>query len=352
LKKSRRRPENTLREFQYAVDRFTELHGDMSVAKITRKHVREFREALQAMPVRRSGDLRNATLPALRDWANAHPEAKRVSPATVNKVLGGVQAIAVWARDNGIIPDDLPWADPFSNMRLEEDAPNREPWQLEELKVLFSSPVFRQAARPEGGRGEAAYWLPLLGLFTGARLGELAPLTVADVTTDEPTGISTIRVTEDLEQGRRLKNAGSRRVVPIHPELIRMGFLQFVERLRQSSGSEARVFPLLTPGPKGGLGEGWSKWFGRYIRGLGITNRASVFHSFRHGFKDALRTAGVSEDVNDALTGHSGGGVGRAYGAKEIVRRFGLSVLAQAVAKVAYTGLDLSHLHNSGQGHS
>jgi len=133
-------------------------------------------------------------------------------------------------------------------------------------------------------------------------LGELAPLTIADVTADEVTGISTIKVTEDLEQGRRLKNAGSRRVVPIHPELVRIGFLRFVEEVRQGGGSKARIFPLLTPGPKGGLGEAWSKWFGRYIRGLGITNRASVFHSFRHSFKDALRRAGVSEDVNDALT--------------------------------------------------
>jgi integrase len=316
--------------------------------KITRKHVREFREALQAMPVRRSGDLRKATLPALRDWSKTHPEANRVSPATVNKVLGGVQAIAVWARDNGIIPDDVPWADPFSNMRLDEEEPNREPWQLEELKVLFGSSVFTQVARPAGGRGEAAYWLPLLALFTGARLGELAPLTVADVTTDEATGISTIKVTEDVEQGRRLKNAGSRRVVPIHPELARLGFLRFVEQVRHCSGGTARLFPLLTPGPKGGFGEAWSKWFGRYLRNLGITNRASVFHSFRHSFKDALRAAGASEDVNDALTGHSGGGVGRAYGAKEMVRRFGLPVLADAVAKVSYPGLDLLHLQHSG----
>ncbi len=269
----------------------------------------------------------------------------------MNKVLGGVQAIAIWARDNGIIPDDRPWADPFSNMRLDEEEPNREPWQLEELRILFSSSVFTQRLRPTAGRGEAAYWLPLLALFTGARLGELAPLTVADIATDEPTGISTIRVTEDLEQGRRLKNVGSRRVVPVHPELVRLGFMPFVAQVRDGSGSEARLFPLLTPGPKGGLGEAWSKWFGRYIRGLGITNRASVFHSFRHSFKDALRAAGVSEDVNDALTGHSGGGVGRTYGAKEMVRRFGLSVLAQAVAKVAYPGLDLSDLHNAGQEH-
>jgi integrase len=62
-------------------------------------------------------------------------------------------------------------------------------------------------------------------------------------------------------------------------------------------------------------------WFGRYMRQLGITNKALLFHSFRHGFKDALRAAGVSEDVNDALTGHAGGGtVGRTYGAKDMLK--------------------------------
>jgi hypothetical protein len=68
-----------------------------------------------------------------------------------------------------------------------------------------------------------------------------------------------------------------------------------VEEVRSEGGTSARLFPLLTPGPKGGFGEAWSKWFGRYIRGLGIANRASVFHSFRHGFKDALRAAEVTD---------------------------------------------------------
>ena len=73
-----------------------------------------------------------------------------------------------------------------------------------------------------------------------------------------------------------------------------------------------------------------------------------MFHSFRHGFKDALRAAGVGEDINDALTGHAGGSpVGRSYGAKDIARRFGLSALADAVSKVGYPGLDLSNLHPS-----
>jgi hypothetical protein len=36
---------------------------------------------------------------------------------------------------------------------------------------------------------------------TGARLGEIAPLSAADVKTDELTNIHSIVITEDLEQG-------------------------------------------------------------------------------------------------------------------------------------------------------
>ena len=118
-----------------------------------------------------------------------------------------------------------------------------------------------------------------------------------------------------------------------------------MEHVRKSSGQSARLFPKLTPGPKGGFGEAFSKWFGRYKRKLGITNPSSVFHSFRHGFKDALRGASVNEDINDAITGHSGGNaVARGYGWKDMVRRFGFQTLCDAVEKVRYPGLDLTAL--------
>jgi len=133
--------------------------------------------------------------------------------------------------------------------------------------------------------------------------------------------------------------------VPIHPELVRIGFLEFVEHVRRSGDQKARLFPKLQKGSKGGFGEAFSKWFGRYKRALGIDNEKSVFHSFRHGFKDALRAAGVNEDVNDALTGHSGGNtVARGYGSDDMVRRFGFLTLYAGVEKAQYLGLDLSHL--------
>jgi integrase len=314
--------------------------------------VREFREALQLIPKRRAGKLKDAALPELIEWARKHPDAERLSAASINKLLGGVQAVLVWARKNGMIPDEMPWADPFSRMRLEVPRSTRQSWEPSELQALFGSPVFTQGARPKAGRGEAAFWLPLLALYTGARLNELAPLTVRDVKSDGVTGLHYFTVIEDLESGRSVKTEGSVRAVPIHPELIRIGILEFVAHRKAEDGDCARLFPLLTPGPNGGFGEAFSQWFGRYKRDVGITNPDSVFHSFRHGFKDALRAADVSEDVNDALTGHSGrNAVARGYGAKEMLRRFGLPVLHASVSKASYFGLDLSHLRWKSEQH-
>lgn len=166
-----------------------------------------------------------------------------------------------------------------------------------------------------------------------------------DVKLDPASGVHFATVIEDNEAGRSVKTESSLRAVPIHPELLRIGFLEFVQDVRAHGGTSARLFPKLTPGPKGGFGEAFSKWFGRYKRDLGIHSPSSVFHSFRHGFKDALRAAGVNEDVNDALTGHSGGNaVARGYGWKDMVRRFGFSTLHAAVVKVHYPGLDLARL--------
>jgi len=173
----------------------------------------------------------------------------------------------------------------------------------------------------------------------------LAPITVDDIKLDVPSGVRFATVIEDTAVGRSVKTKASVRAVPLHSELLRIGFMDFVEHAREKDASSGRLFPEIERGPKGTYGEVWSKWFGRYKRSLGIDNENSVFHSFRHGFKDALRAAQVSEDINDALTGHAGGNrVSRGYGWKDMVRRFGFPALHAAVEKVAYPGLDLSRL--------
>lgn len=351
-KKAKSPTQSTDREFHNAVRRFIELHGDLRIEDIRRSHVRAYREGLQMIPVRRSGPLKKVDLPALIEWSEKHPEAPKLQPTSINKMLGGAQAIAVWAHDNGFTSDDRPWADPFARMRLEEPEPDREPWKIDELKLLFGSRVYSDGFRPEAGCGEAAYWLPLLALFTGARQGELAPLTADDVQKDERTGIQYIEIKDDRVRGARVKSKSSRRIVPVHPELVRLGFLDVVESRRKES-LRAPIFPLLEKGARDGFADNWSKWFGRYLTNIGISDTGPVFHSFRHNFKDALRFKGESEDINDVLTGHAGGGVGRGYGTKDKASRFGMERLADAVAKVEYPGLSLVHLQDAAreQGH-
>jgi hypothetical protein len=108
-------------------------------------------------------------LPELAAWGRKHPEAQKIAPPTLNKLLGGVQTVALWAHKTGMVPEDLPWADPFSKMRLKEVGSDRDAFTIDELNKLLASSVFTQMDRPAPGRGEAAFWLPLLALYSGAR---------------------------------------------------------------------------------------------------------------------------------------------------------------------------------------
>jgi len=343
--KERERPADTVHEYRRAVDMFIQLHGDLPVAAIKKSHARLYRQDLQEVPQRRSGDLLKASLPELSAWGRKHPDVPKVSPGTINKQVGAMQAIAEWGFANGVIPEDTPWTNPFAKMRVEGEDSERTSFENTDLKLLFAAPVFTKHEYPEGGRGPAAFWLPLLSLFNGARQTELASLTVADVQTEPETSTPLFHITTQASRGKRLKTKASRRVVPVHEQLVRLGFLKFVEGVRKRDGDKAFLFPLIAT-DKGRAGvKAYSKWFGRYLRAQGVSDTAKVFHSFRHGFKDALRQGKVNQEIHDALTGHAQAStVSGGYGAKEMLVRFGVKVLKSAVAKVAYRGLDLSRV--------
>jgi hypothetical protein len=133
--KERSRPEDTVHDYKRAVEMFIQLHGDLPVAGIKRSHARFYREALQQVPKRRSGDLLKASLPELAEWGKKHPEAPKVAPGTVNKQFGAVQAIAVWGSLNGVILEDTAWADPFAKMRVPGEQSERTSFENPDLKL-------------------------------------------------------------------------------------------------------------------------------------------------------------------------------------------------------------------------
>ncbi len=349
-KMERERSDSSLRQYERVCTLFIQFHGNLPIGHITRDHARRFREALQGLPGKPTREHMKITMPDLIEWRREHPDEPRMTNASVNKYIGGLQAVLNWARDKGMITDGV-WANPFEKMKLEEDDPQGGPFEPEELRRFFALPVFVEADT-NSTANLADYWLPLLALFTGARKGELAKLRAKDVARDDATGCYMLSITEDKQEGKSLKTASSWRTVPVHPELTRLGFLDVVEAAKVRGDPD---WLLPTVSTARGLGT-WGERFGRTLEKLGIGDRKAM-HSFRHCFKDALRAAGVSEDLSDALTGHGGGGVGRRYGArpghakqrhKQIVHRFGTPRMVSAVEAVNYSGIDLPVMRTSG----
>jgi integrase len=259
---------------------------------------------------------------------------------SVNKAIGALQTVFGWIEGQGYLDDHPNWSNPAVRMKVHDPAKDehgRLPYDTEDLKTIFGSAVFRDGERPKGGAGEAAKWLPLMALFTGARLEEIGQALTSDVKHEH--GIDYLDInTLDRRAGKRVKNRSSRRKLPLHPELVRCGLLTYVAE-RQRAG-DVRLFPALRPSVTGQMTGNWSKWWSRYTDDLGITDDRKVFHSFRHTFKRACRAARIEEELHDALTGHTSASVGRKYG-----DGVPLEVLAEALEKVSYKGLALSHLY-------
>ncbi|HYW91588.1 MAG TPA: site-specific integrase [Gammaproteobacteria bacterium] len=332
-----RRPK-TVVEFDKAIRRFIELHGDVAAETITKEMVREYRDKLRKCPAHPSGHLLKATLPQIVAAMDKTPTDRPLSPASVNKHLAALAAVLNFGNDTGWFTEGNNWADPCRKMDLPipRGPKSRVEYSVDDLKRLFNSPVFRSGDRPPAGAGEAAFWLPLLGVFTGARLEELGSLLTTDIR--QSRGHWYIDINMD-DPGKHLKTRGSARKVPLHPEIVRSGFLEYVEE-RRKSGVKTRLFPDLRPDKHGVVTGNWSKWWGRYARANGVDDTRKVFHSFRHTFKSACRRAGIPKERHDELTGHRDGTAGEEYGSYEHIE-----VLARHMEAIRYEGLDLTYLY-------
>ncbi|MFM0673608.1 DUF6538 domain-containing protein [Paraburkholderia sediminicola] len=184
----------------------------------------------------------------------------------------------------------------------------------------------------------AAHWLPIIALYTGARREEIGQLRREDVkqetyrdTNGKTQKAHFLYITDD-DDTQRIKNQSSRRRVPVHAELIRMGFMDYV---RKQSGP---IFPDLKPDKNGRVTSAFGKVFSKALRTTyGVSDSRKTFHSFRHLFKEVLREHDVPKAVNDALTGHSAGDAAEDYGGEF----YPIRPLVEAMQKYELHGLTL-----------
>lgn len=238
-----------------------------------------------------------------------------ISSANLKTKLSRLKTLVNYGHDNGLIKERAADGVRVAKAKVK----SRVPFDDQSLKQLFSGPIHQDGHRPTLGRGEAAFWLPLIALYTGARLEEIAGLRVDDLMelgfevdgADQTAWF--FRFSPDPAANRALKNDDSERAVPIHPELIRLGLLKYRDELRFSD--ESQLFPLLTQHKSGKRAHKWGQWFGTYLRtDCQVTDTRKVFHSFRHTLKDAARECGIPEDIQRAIMGHSATDVAGNYG--------------------------------------
>jgi integrase len=167
---------------------------------------------------------------------------------------------------------------PWEGLAIEHTTTTpRRPWSGEQLAALFSKPLFTryELSQDWHAGGDAAYWIPIMGIYTGARVGELCQLAMADIETVD--GVPVIRITDQGEE-QSVKTEAGRRVVPVHPELIRLGFLDYVSALRETGAK--RLFPALLLAPSKPSNY-FSAWF-KTVRDEDDSVALPDFHSFRH----------------------------------------------------------------------
>jgi len=272
------------------VEEFRRHTGCSIIEQATREHVLKFKDALL--------------------------EAGQ-TPGNINVKIPMLGVVFNYACDNAIIK-----ANPSARVRVADKRKANEkrlPFEECHLQAIFSGSVYSSGYRPKAGGGEAAYWIPLLALFTGGRLNELGQLRPEDVYEESYTDGQgrnckawVVRITAD-DDCMEVKTESSIRRIPVHSKLLELGFVEFVVKQR---GHES-IFHEIKRDQEGKITNTWGKWFiNQYMRGVcGVsTDKRLVFHSFRHTFKHLARLAGIPKEINDAITGHTSGDVADNYG--------------------------------------
>jgi integrase len=261
-----------------------------------------------------------------------HFLAGGMSPRTTKDRIGWVSTLIRYEMSEGRRVQVDPWAS-IKVEKGDEAVIVRKATRAGELASLFSLPLFQQYDLPtskNAGR-DAAYWVPVLGVYTGARITELAQLLVADVFLKDGLWRIAFRVT--YPEWQSLKNKPSEREIPLHPELVRLGFLDYCKVMRDA-GHE-RLFPLVPVSDANNAGGALSKWFSELKTAAGW-GKEHTFHSFRHGVETALKRAKEPKSHIDRYTGHAGDSV-----ADRDYTHLEPEDLVETVLKVKPEGLEL-----------
>ncbi|HJV86779.1 MAG TPA: site-specific integrase [Noviherbaspirillum sp.] len=323
---------------------------DIPVADIDATHIRQFKSVMSVWPKGFGQGTRGTAKGVLtaKD-ALAMTHLPRQSAQNAIKKCEVVKAFLRWAYIDGCIPEGDRFAGILPSKQRKKNGEGKHGYLRftdAELHILFESVDYRDNLF----KTAAQYWIPLIGLYTGARINEIAQMDVADIVVSEE-GIRCFHITdtedEDEHDGelyspevsredfrKSVKTDAARRLVPIHPKLIEIGLDLYLEYVK--SLGHKRLFPELTYEPKSGYGRIPSRTFREYTKRYGVyRERKKVFHSFRSTLNGILQKKGMTLEHRSRLIGHATKSVNdQHYGGETPLQQ-----IAEQLARVDY-GID------------
>jgi len=302
--------DKAVRQARYIFDLFDrflrEEYGFSELQQLEQHHLAAFEEFLRSLhsSVGRSPRDEERSIEELREIAAKKGLVEgTLAPGTLNRHLTYIGQLLKQARAVGVEVDrDLSTTDlrTAMNVRGRDQRPVPD---LEQVEELFRAPPFSGCVsweQPELPGPEAyhraIYFGPMIGVYMGLRREEFCGLPIDDVVDDAASPYIVVRFSDE----RRIKNLQSERAISIHPELIRLGFLDYARAIRALGHN--LLFPdLHSPTSRSPLGDRFYDELAPTFRRCGVTT-----HQLRHFFNNALKQAGVSKEFRADLLGHGG----------------------------------------------
>ena len=328
---------NTIRNYEPKINAMLQVLGDGPVNQITIEDTRRLAKLLELLPpgFARLKEYKDLSGIRTKDLKDKHDNTMDVT--TRRGYLIFARQIFSFAEENewviknpvisGIIPGKK------QNPR-DQKLPLDDP---EDLARIFKKEVFFKWSKKHPSR----FWIPLLGLYTGCRLEEMASLYCEDVFEHE--GLWCIDINENHDRSVKTKN--SIRTVPLHPFLVEhLRFPQYVNMIK-AKGND-RVFPDLKI-EHFKYSNRFTKRFGYFLRNkVGIKDKKKTFHSLRHLVTNHLMNKPGMKSM-ESLVKELTGRAGKTETRRTYFKGYRSDVLyKECIIKLEYK-VDLSHLKES-----
>jgi len=296
-------------EIRTSIKFLIECFGDIPIGEITKEKSNIIKSHIKNYPKNRT------KLPQYRD-KDFHslmemkiPQQDIIHLTTINKHLGHLSSFMIWCVNNGYCNTN-----PFTGMKIKQKKSirdDRDRFTEQEIKDMFSKHNYLHLIQVEKD-SYSKYWVPLIGVFTGMRCGEICSLyldNIKEITGNKGNKRWCIDILEEPNRPeKRLKTQSSRRIVPIHDTLLDLGFIDFINLLKKDP-ERKRVFEELEYREGTYIRSISRFWNNRYLPLLGIKTDKNGFHSFRHSVIDHLKQLGVEPHFINELVGHSQGNI-------------------------------------------